>query len=63
MASISDLDMTLVILLDTGCSQHTFATQSYFSDLRMFKPHEMMRKIQGIGGIIFQPIGIGTVSL
>jgi hypothetical protein len=63
MASISDLDMTLVILLDTGCSQHTFAAQHYFSDLRMFKPHEMTRKIQGIGGTIFQPIGIGTVSL
>ena len=63
MASISDLDMTLVILLDTGCSQHTFAVQHYFSDLRMFKPHEMTRKIQGIGGTIFQPIGIDTISL
>ena len=63
MADLKGLEMMSMILLDTGCSQHTFADKSSFSELKMFKPHEMTRSIHGIGGTTLQPIGIGTVTL
>jgi hypothetical protein len=63
MADLKGLEMMSMILLDTGCSQHTFADKSSFSELKMFKPYEMTRSIHGIGGTILQPIGIGTVTL
>jgi hypothetical protein len=63
MADVKGLDMMSMILLDTGCSQHTFADKSSFSELKIFKPHEMTRSIHGIGGTTLQPIGIGTATL
>ena len=62
-ASPSELDISSVILLDTGCSQHTFHSEAAFTKLRCFQPHEMTQGITGIGKTIFQPMGIGTVSL
>jgi hypothetical protein len=62
MADLKGLEMMSMILLDTGCSQHTFADKSSFSKLKMFKPHEMTRSIHGIGGTTLQPIGIGTAT-
>ena len=63
MADFKGLEMTSMILLDTGCSQHTFADKSSFSELKMFKPYEMTRSIHGIGGTTLQLIGIGTATL
>jgi hypothetical protein len=63
MADVKGLEMMSMILLDTGCSQHTFADKSSFSELKMFKPYEMTRSIHGIGGTTLQPIGIGTATL
>lgn len=62
MADLKGLEMMSMILLDTGCSQHTFADKSSFSKLKMFKPHEMIHSIYGIGGTTLQPIGIGTAT-
>jgi hypothetical protein len=57
------LDLSSAILLDTGCSQHTFCKQSDFEELRLFQPYEMNRRIAGAGDTFFQPIGIGTVKI
>jgi hypothetical protein len=61
--SYSNLDISSVILLDTGCSQHTFCKKSDFEEIRYFKPHEMNHRITGIGKTFFQPIGVGTVKI
>ena len=62
MVDIKGLDMMLMILLNIGYSQHTFANKSSFSKLKMFKPHEMTRSIYGIGGTTLQLIGISIAT-
>jgi len=61
--SHGDLDISSVILLDTGCSQHTFCKKDDFEEIRYFEPHEMIHGITGIGRTFFQPIGVGTVKI
>jgi transposase InsO family protein len=61
--SHGDLEISSVILLDTGCSQHTFCKKSDFDEIRYFQPHEMNHGITGIGKTFFQPIGVGTVKI
>jgi hypothetical protein len=65
MAAVSptELDISSAILLDTGCSQHTFHNEDAFTEIRRFQPREMMKSITGVGKTTFQPMGIGTVSL
>lgn len=62
MAHPNDLDLSSAILLDTGCSQHTFFDQSKFTDFRRFNPSER-HLIHGIGDTILQPMGEGDVVL
>jgi hypothetical protein len=62
-ASPVKLDISSAILLDTGCSQHTFHNEGAFTEIRRFQPHEMTKGITGIGKTVFQPIGTGTVNL
>ena len=61
--SHGDLDISSIILLDTGCSQHTFCKERDFDEIRYFQPHEMNRGITGIGKTFFQLIGVGTVKI
>jgi hypothetical protein len=61
--SHNSLDISSAILLDTGCSQHTFHRESDFQEIRHFQPHEMNQGISGIGKTFFQPIGVGTVKI
>jgi hypothetical protein len=61
--STTELDISSAILLDTGCSQHTFHKESDFQEIRYFQPHEMNHGISGIGKTFFQPIGIGIVKI
>lgn len=61
--SHGSLDISSVILLDTGCSQHSFHRESDFQDIRYFQPHEMNQGISGVGKTFFQPIGIGTARI
>jgi hypothetical protein len=62
MVDLKGLEMMSIILLNTGCSQHTFVDKSSFSKLKMFKPHEMTHSIHEIRGTTLQPIGIGTAT-
>jgi hypothetical protein len=62
-AALPKLDISLATLLDTGCFQHTFHNEGAFAEIQWFHSHEMMQGITGIGKMIFQPIGIGTVNL
>ena len=62
-ASTVKLDISSAILLDTGCSQHTFHNEDIFTEIRRFQPHEMTKGITSIGKTVFQPMGTGTVNL
>jgi hypothetical protein len=61
--SHGNLDISSVILLDTGCSQHTFCNKTDFKEIRYFQPHETSHGITGIGKTFFQPVGVGTVKI
>jgi transposase InsO family protein len=58
-----ELDLKSVVLLDTGCSTHTFADSTLFKELRLFESHEKTHSIVGIGNTILWPSGIGTATL
>lgn len=62
MAHPNDLDLSSAILLDTGCSQHTFFDQSKFTNFRRFNPSER-HLVHGIGDTILQAMGEGDVVL
>jgi len=59
--SSHDFDLSSAIILDSGCSQHTFATKEYFTDFKPFKRYEKGTTISGIGDTVLRAIGTGTV--
>ena len=61
--SYSNLDILLVILLDTRCSQYSFHRESDFQDIRYFQPYKINQGISRIGKTFFWPIGISTVKI
>lgn len=53
------IDLCARVVVDSGCSRHSFADRSVFTTYE--KTHS--RPIKGIGGSQVQPLGCGTISL
>jgi hypothetical protein len=56
-------DISKAILLDSGCSQHTFFSKEYFTQLKLYGARDRVSNITGVGDTILQPIGVGTVTI
>jgi hypothetical protein len=54
-------DISKAILLDSGCSQHTFFSKEYFTELKLYGARDRVSNITGVGDTILQPIGVGAV--
>jgi hypothetical protein len=59
----SKFDISKAILLDSGCSQHTFFLKEYFTKLKLYTTGDRVSNITGVGDTILQPIGVGTVTI
>ena len=56
-------DISKAILLDSGCSQHTFFSKQYFTELKLYGTRDRVSNITGVGDTILQPIGVGIVTI
>jgi hypothetical protein len=59
----SSIHISKAILLDSGCSQHTFFSKEYFTQLKLYGARDRVSNITGVGDTILQPIGVGTVTI
>ena len=56
-------DISKAILLDLGCSQHTFFSKEYFTQLKLYGARDRVSNITGVGDTLLQPIGVGIVTI
>jgi len=48
----SNFNISKAILLDSGCSQHTFFSKEYFTELKLYSGTDRVSNITGVGDTI-----------